>query len=138
MKECMKIALIETLDLEALEIAKLLLVFFKKIPATVIESTSIMPALKGCGLKNEKFDDRLCISANHSDAQLLHNLLQLRKQQPEITPANHIAYGALMGFPMSAIEGYVHGESLPRENYPFLFINEPLLLFNLSKKDFRD
>lgn len=64
----------------------------------------------------------------------------LESYTPDSERFFHLRLGSLSGFSISAIRGFIYGETLPKEETPLFIKNHPfydLLSFRLSKKYYR-
>lgn len=60
----------------------------------------------------------ICVSVSRSldDAVLLKTLIGIRDTKRKLTDSFHIAYGGLMGYPLSAISAFVRGKTSPEKD----------------------
>ena len=155
MKKTEKIAIISQLEIGMMQMAMLALVVLGKIPAIELnlythntENQEAFDLL--CLLGIPVFAVRLppnkvpshvatyCISNSTNDASILSTLVDVRNfSSQKMNSCFHISYGALMGYPLSAIEGFVKNNTLPDEQYPACLKNELLTVFKLSKNNWQ-
>lgn len=146
-----KMKRIQSLQVGVEQLAMLALVILEKKPAVELDlyrwNTSVeetVALLTSIGLffhdagpekgDNENHVASICISSNSSNALLLFELVKMREAPrfKKISDTYHIAYGALMGFPLTAIEGFITDSNFSHDKCP-LKDEEPLQMFTLSK-----
>lgn len=78
-----------------------------------------------------------CVSVSDVNATLLVSVVEIRNRTKEKnTSLLDVTYGALMGYPLSAIEGYITHQTLPDDHYPGILQDDLLVMFKLSKANF--
>jgi len=151
-----KMQIIGKLQIGSLPKAILALVVLEIIPAIDLElfehnasANEIINILSPMGLsivrvrmpeerKDSKVIAILCISPNPNNTSLLENLVWGCIRTETANPIFDIAYGALMGYPLSAIEGYITNQKLPKSDYPHGLDDEVLVTFMLSKERWQE
>lgn len=117
------------------------------IPSTVKET------LQSCGLfveqikpgkgNNPRHTAIFCVSLEKIPGILLTTLVKEREERSfskEEAIIYHKTYGALMGYPLSAIEGFIENKKLSKEDpdYPETLKDNPVSVFCFSKDHWKE
>ena len=90
------------------------------------------------GSRNVKHTAKFCIALDKIYADMLVALVRMREHLTSIPSDHpyHKLYGVLMGYPLSAIEGFISNNMLSESDpaYPETAKNNLLLVFKLSVK----
>jgi hypothetical protein len=150
-----KLKRIQTLNIGPEQLAMLALVILGKRPSVEIDLYSgntgtreFVTLLGSLGMPaycarlpenaNKNQTAIVCVANLSSDATLLQSLVKIRDRTQSMSDPFHIAYGALMGYPLSAIQGFIQKQTLDEKDYPVFMVGHPLLDFKLSKSSWRE
>ncbi len=148
-----QINLISDLNIGPQQLVMLALVILKEKPAVEIElysynkidSYDFVTLLGSIGLaayttrlnidKAKSHVATICVSTNPADAALLKFLVEIRDTTNKMSKSFHVAYGTLMGYPLSAIEGFISDQKISNKDLKDM---DELLVFRPSKNNFTE
>ncbi|HRH24925.1 MAG TPA: hypothetical protein PLQ20_01115 [Candidatus Paceibacterota bacterium] len=109
----------------------------------VLETIGLVVILMSIdGSQNVKHTAKFCVALDKVYADMLVALVRMREKLTGIPSGHpyHKLYGVLMGYPLSAIDGFISNNMLSENDpsYPETAKNNLLLVFKLSAKNWAD